>query len=274
MTEAPLIADRNATGEIVTIQFNRPRKRNALSFEALRALHAELRKLANDDVARFLVLRGSEHPFCAGLDLREALDGEPITRECLSEFNLDVFQAEPEHVERGRVMPRLVQEAIKRIKLLPQIVVGLAEGAACGGGAGLLSGCDYVIGVKGFRFAFTETKRGIYPTLLFPFLRRKFPIAALLELVLTARVGDVELAKEIGLIQRVANAGDADQALEETLELLAANEPDSLRVAKRLFAEQTLPSDDEINEGWEGHCRSWNAESCRKRVRDFLEKRA
>ena len=52
-----------------------------------------------------------------------------------------------------------------------------------------------------------------------------------------------------------------------------SNEPNALREAKRLFAQETLPPDSEIDRGWEGHWASWNSEQGREGVRAFLEKR-
>ncbi len=273
MTEQTVLIERNSAGTVETVIFNRYEKRNALSYAALRALNEELRRLSQDESVRVVVLRGSGNTFCSGLDLREATNGSPISRDEALEFGIEAFERDPDLIPRGRVMPRLVQEAMKRVKLLPQIVVGLAEGAACGGGAGLLSACDYVVAERGFRFAFTETKRGLYPTLLFPFLKRKFPITLLQEAVFTARPLDAEFAKAAGLANRIESREQFDAAVNETVDLFLSNEPNALREAKRLFAQETLPPDSEIDRGWEGHWASWNSEQGREGVRAFLEKR-
>jgi len=259
---------------VETIALARPEKMNALSFEMLKALTLELRRVERNDSIRVVLLTSVGANFCAGLDLREASEGTPIPYEELTFLDLDALKislSPGEQIERGRIMPRIVQEIMKRIQLLPQIVVGRARGVACGGGAGLLTACDYVSASRTFRLWFSEVSFGFYPTLLFPFLCRKCPIAKLHEVVLTCKRVDAEYARTfLGIVDAIDELGEApdEQAkFREATELFLNNRDfESLRETKRLFASKLIPPDEEIVEGWEGHWRSWNSPLCREKT--------
>ena len=85
---APLTRTGDERG-VATLTLNRPERCNALSFELLRRLLAELRQIADDDSTRLVVLRGAGKHFCAGLDLDEATNGAPIPLETLRTDALD-----------------------------------------------------------------------------------------------------------------------------------------------------------------------------------------
>lgn len=304
---APLTRTDDERG-VATLTLNRPERCNALSFELLRRLLAELRQIADDDSTRLVVLRGAGKHFCAGLDLDEATNGASIPLETLRAANLDLddFRVQtaetaapfvpsnraatpldlaaqtfaprevdfPTKLSRFQVLPRLVLELLRQIRLTPKPVVAAVRGAACGGGAGLVSACDFVVADSTFRAVFTETKRGLSPSLLFPFLRRKLPLAALQEFVLTAAPFDASRAADVGLVQTLAAPDAFDAAVDAAVARFLANEPRSLATAKRLFNAALLPTDAEIRAGWLEHCRSWASDAGREGIAAFLEKRS
>lgn len=304
---APLTRTDDDRG-VATLTLNRPERCNALSFELLRRLLAELRQIADDDSTRLVVLRGAGKHFCAGLDLDEATNGASIPLETLQAANLalDDFRVQtaetaapfvpsnraatpldlaaqtfaprevdfPTKLSRFQVLPRLVLELLRQIRLTPKPVVAAVRGAACGGGAGFVSVCDFVVADSTFRAVFTETKRGLSPSLLFPFLRRKLPLAALQEFVLTAAPFDASRAADVGLVQTLAAPEDFDATVAAAVARFLANEPRSLATAKRLFNAALLPTDAEIRAGWLEHCRSWASDAGREGIAAFLEKRS
>ena len=317
-SSAPLTRTDDERG-VATLTLNRPERCNALSFETLRRLLAELRQIAVDDSTRLVVLRGAGKHFCAGLDLDEATNGAPIPLETLQADALDLddfrvpvaeitqtaeksnpaqllasktdfrdaspfdlaaqplappFEADfPPTLPRFQVAPRLVLELLRQIRLTPKPVVAAVRGAACGGGAGLVSACDFVVADSTFRAVFTETKRGLSPSLLFPFLRRKLPLAALQEFVLTAAPFAASRAADVGLVQTLVEPGDFAATVAAAVDRFLANEPRSLATAKRLFNAALLPTDAEIRAGWLEHCRSWASSAGREGIAAFLEKR-
>lgn len=289
-TAEPLLTAFDDARGVATLTLNRPERCNALSFELARRLLAELRRFAADERTRLVLLRGAGAHFCGGLDLREATFGAPIPLETLEnagldradfanfpDFNGDGRKKNGENAEtapRFRATPRLVQEMMRQIRRTPVPVVVRACGAACGGGAGIVCAADFVVADSTFRAAFTETKRGLSPTLLFPFLRRKLPISALQEFVLTATPFGAERAREVGIVQRLVAPEELDAAVDAAIANFLANEPDSLRAAKRLFSAELTPSAAETLDGWREHCRAWESDAGREGIAAFLEKRA
>ena len=179
----------------------------------------------------------------------------------------------PSTLPRFQVAPRLVLEILRQIRLTPKPVVAAVRGAACGGGAGLVSVCDFVVADSTFRAVFTETKRGLSPSLLFPFLRRKYPLAALQEFVLTAAPFAASRALDVGLVQTLVEPDAFDATVAAAVDRFLENEPRSLATAKRLFNAALLPTDAEIRAGWLEHCRSWASSAGREGIAAFLEKR-
>jgi len=265
---------------VETITLARPEKLNALSFDMLKALLLELQRLDRNDSIRVVVLTSEGANFCAGLDLREASIGTTVPYEELTFLDLDALQIPllpGERIERGRIMPRMVQEIMKRIQLLPQIVVARARGVACGGGAGLLTVCDYVSASRTFRLWFSEVSFGFYPTLLFPFLSRKCPISKLREVVLTCKRVDGDYARSslgiVNALDEMEETPDERVKTQEITELFLRNRDfDSLRETKRLFASKLVPNDEEIVKGWEDHWRSWNRPLCREKIARLFQK--
>ncbi|MBR4104051.1 MAG: enoyl-CoA hydratase/isomerase family protein [Thermoguttaceae bacterium] len=306
-SSAPLTRTDDERG-VATLTLNRPERCNALSFDLLRRLLAELRRIAADDSTRLVVLRGAGKHFCAGLDLDEATNGAPIPFETLraDALDLDDFRVRvaeiavqaapasrlatpfdlaapplasppngdfPSTLPRFQVAPRLVLELLRQIRLTPKPVVAAVRGAACGGGAGLVSACDFVVADSTFRAVFTETKRGLSPSLLFPFLRRKLPLAALQEFVLTAAPFAASRAAEVGLVQTLVEPDAFDATVAAAVARFLENEPRSLATAKSLFNAALLPTDAELRAGWLEHCRSWASDAGREGIAAFLEKR-
>ncbi len=291
---------------VATLTLNRPARCNAISFDLARRLLAELRRIASDDATRLVLLRGAGAHFCAGLDLAEATDGPPIPFATLRDAGLALADFRvpsppvgasvsagptldlaavssdapplsgdfPTELPRFQVAPRLVLEILRQIRRTPKPVVAAVRGAACGGGAGLVSVCDFVVADSTFRAVFTETRRGLSPSLLFPFLRRKLPLAALQEFVLTAAPFDAPRAAAVGFVQTLAAPADFESAVAAAVDRLLDAEPGSLATAKRLFNAALLPSDVEIRAGWLEHCRSWASPAGREGIAAFLEKRA
>lgn len=207
--------------------------------------------------------------FASEVNFRDATPFDLAAQPFAPSSNADF----PPTLPRFQVAPRLVLELLRQIRLTPKPVVAAVRGAACGGGAGLVSVCDFVVADSTFRAVFTETKRGLSPSLLFPFLRRKLPLAALQEFVLTAAPFAASRAVDVGLVQTLVAPDAFDATVAAAVDRFLANEPRSLATAKRLFNAVLLPNDAEIRAGWLEHCRSWASSAGREGIAAFLEKR-
>lgn len=207
-------------GSIAHVTLNRPDNHNALTPEMIVTLREQFETLGRTEDVRVIVLRGAGRSFCAGADLesmREAAD-----------YSFD------ENVADGEAIFDLMQA----VASCPKPVVAGIQGAAIGGGAGLVSCCDIAIAVRGTIFAFSEVRLGIIPAVISPFVTAKMHPGAVRELFLTGERFDAERALQAGLVQHlVAAPDDLDKALQERVELLQQAAPGAQAAVKELLRE-------------------------------------
>jgi isohexenylglutaconyl-CoA hydratase len=191
------------SGDTLTIWFNRPETRNALSRQMAAELDAVLEALPDDD-ARFVVLRGAGGSFCSGGDLSlfRTVFQDGMPREEIAAFNAGF----------GRTMA-----AIRR---LPQLFVVFIEGAAMAGGLGIACLADVVLTTASARFALTEVTLGIPPAQITPVVIQRIGASEARRLLLTAQRFDGVEAQRLGF----AHVVEADAAaLEARLAALLAD---------------------------------------------------
>lgn len=252
------------------IFLNRPERRNAFSSAMLRLFAESLERVRTDAEARILVLRGAGPLFCGGLDLKEAFSDEKAP----ADEKFDYFGAAADFpAELSFRMPARVVEILHRLLTLPQTVLAVAQGGAFGGGAGLLAVSDYVLADTRFRLGLPELRRGLRPSLLHPFLRRKLSETAMKQFLLTGEALDAETVKRFGLIQRIEPFEQLETAAEDLLKQFSAGEQKTAKRAKILLNETLTPPADEIIAGLYDHWESWKSREAREGVAAFLEKR-
>lgn len=184
---------------VATITLDSPTNRNALSAAIRVQLLSALEDAANDDRARVVVLSHTGPVFCSGMDLKEtatAAVGSQGVRE----------------------LPRILQT----IARCPKPVVARVGGPARAGGVGIAAAADIVLAAANATFAFSEVRIGLVPAVIsVPVLNRLSAVAAR-ELMLTGEVFNAQRAKEIGLVNAVAQVAGATDAAEEPHALAAA----------------------------------------------------
>jgi methylglutaconyl-CoA hydratase len=225
VSEPVLRLDRRGGG-IAVVSLNRPAVRNAFNAELIGALRAAFDALGGDPGVRAVVLSGAGPAFCGGADIgwmRASLD-----------LSADENLRDAERMS----------EMFRAIDRCPKPVIGRVHGAALGGGAGLTAVCDVVIASEATVFGFTETKFGIIPAVISPFVLAKIGVSAARALFLSGARFDARHAQRIGLVHEVAPADGLDARI-EALELeFATAGPDAIAAAKRLIAEVSETSYD------------------------------
>jgi methylglutaconyl-CoA hydratase len=121
------------------------------------------------------------------------------------------------------------------IEGLPAAVIGCIHGAALGGGAGLTAVCDIAVAEDSAVFGFTETKLGILPAVISPYVLPKIGPSAARELFLTGMRFSAARAREIGLVHRVVTANDLDAAVAAYVAELLSASPTAIAAAKALI---------------------------------------
>ncbi|MHA7873726.1 MAG: enoyl-CoA hydratase/isomerase family protein [Hyphococcus sp.] len=182
----------------LTIRFNSPENRNALSEELAGELKTTLDAIRDDRAVRGVTLRGEGGVFCAGGDIKAFMAGlmGGASREDVAAMN-----------KSGGVLFQMVNTA-------PQVVVALVEGAAIGGGMGLVCCADVVIAANDAKFSLTETQLGIPPAQIAPHVVRRVGLTAARRLMLTGARFDGGEAKTIGLADYVADDAAGLAAIE------------------------------------------------------------
>jgi len=212
---------------IATITLDRPEVRNALNAALIAALRDCFAALATDDAVRGVVLTGAGTVFSAGADVRWMQEAAHFTAE--------------ENAQDARALAAMLA-AVDRC---PKPVVARVNGAAFGGGAGLIACCDIAVAVEGARFSFSEVRLGIVPATIGPFVLRKIGASQARALFLTAERFDAARAREIGLIHAVVPAEELDAAVARQTEMLLQGGPHALAAAKELVQELPGMTDSE-----------------------------
>jgi len=254
MPDSILIEQQGALANVI---LNRPRSHNALTAGMIGALRETFEQLAHSDTVRVIVLRGRGRSFCAGADLRGMLAAAEATFE--------------ENVAGSEAIFDLM-DSVDRCPI--PIVAGI-QGAAIGGGAGLVSCCDIVVAVADTIFAFSEARLGIVPAVISPFVVAKMDAGAVRELFLTGERFTAQRAQKAGLVQHVVDDEAAlDEMIKERVQQLLQAAPGAQAAVKELLREIGRRSRSEL--------RSYTSELiARRRASDegregmgaFLEKR-
>lgn len=202
---------------VVFVTINRPQKRNAFDAATIAALYEAFETLHGADHVRVVFIRGAGGTFCAGADLawmRDAADWS-------------------EGDNRDDAMG--LAKMLKALHDVPALTVALVEGAAMGGGAGIVAACDMAVAVKGTRFAFSEVKLGLIPATIAPYVIEAVGPRTARALFMTADVFDAEAAKSFGLIGHVLESADQiDGFVAEFARSMRACAPGAVGDAKRL----------------------------------------
>jgi len=218
-----LSVERTGPGGVVArVTLTRPEVHNAFNAELIGELRKLFRMLADEsaDELRAVVLAGDGPSFCAGADVTWMRASLGLTRE--------------QNEQDAMVMAEMF-DAIDRC---PAPVVARVHGAALGGGMGLCAVSDLVIAEAGTKFGFTETRLGILPAVISPFVIAKIGETHARALFPAGRRFDATRALRIGLVHEVVEGQQAlDEAVESAVADLLAAGPTAARAAKAVVRE-------------------------------------
>lgn len=226
MTAAVLLIDRVPlpSGSLETWTLNDPASRNALSEAMVDALLAACERAAADADLRGVVLRGAGGHFCAGGSLGGFAKtiGQPLA----------AGEADP-LVPLNRRFGALLQA----LCALPQWLIVAVEGAAMGGGFGLVCCADQVLAHTSAQFATPEVTLGIVPAQIAPFVVRRLGPSAARRCLLTGERWDAAKAQIAGLVDEVVS-GDMEAAVQAAIARHSAAAPQAVAATKRLLLAQ------------------------------------
>ena len=220
---APVRVERTGPGgSVAHVVLDRPDVRNALDPATVDTLRREFVGLGREDpiALRVVVLRAEGPVFCSGADIAAMRASAELTRE------------------QNEADAMALSEMLDAIDRCPVPVVARVHGAALGGGMGLCAVSDLVIAEAGARFGFTETRLGILPAVIAPFVVAKIGETHARALFPGGRRFDAMRAARIGLVHEVVE-GDAalDAAVDAAVSDVLASGPTAVRAAKAIVRE-------------------------------------
>ncbi len=220
MSDAPVLLDVSPAG-LAVVTINRPEKHNAFNAEVIAALSETFETLrANPGNVRMVLLRGAGPSFSAGADLEWMQ----------SAAHFDEVDNEQDAMALATMLKRLYD--------LPQMTVALVQGAAMGGGAGLLAACDVGVVMADAKIRFSEVRLGLTPATISPYVIRAIGPKWSRALFASGESFDGNFAYHIGLAQYVVANMEEMTAIEEHLAKLAfATAPGAVADAKQLVDE-------------------------------------
>jgi enoyl-CoA hydratase len=204
---------------VLLVTLNRPDARNAVNRAVAEGIAAALDELDADDGLAVGVLTGAGAGFSAGMDLKAFVAGESP------------------YVE-GRGFAGIAQRAADKP------LIAAVEGFAVAGGLEIALACDLLVAARGARLGIPEVKRSLVAAGgALRRLPRRIPYGVAMELALTGDPIDAERGFALGLVNRVAEPGQAVDAALELARAIAVNGPLALAASKRILGEQVDWSD-------------------------------
>ena len=247
------------SGDTLTIWFNRPEVRNALSQAVADDLAAVLEALPGESDIRFVVLRGKGGVFCAGGDLKmfKTVFQGGAERDDIVRFNADF----------GRLM--------KAVHALPQLFIVLIEGAAMAGGLGLSCIADVVVTTADAKYSLTEVTLGIPPAQITPVVMQRIGASEARRLLLTAARFDGTEAGRLGFAHFVVEDAEAlEDKCREILAQASKGAPGAIAGTKQIInAVGQLQGDDLVMFAAERFADAMLGDEAKEGLAAFAEKR-
>lgn len=239
---------------VMTLTLYRPEKHNALSANMIREITGVMAAIAQNPDIRVVVLEGSGKSFCAGGDL------EWMRQQMTAPRDQRIAEA------------RKLAEMLKVMNELPKPLIGKIHGNAFGGGVGIISVCDVALCSKDAKFGLTETKLGLIPATISPYVIARLGGGMARRVFMSARIFNSDEANELGLVSKPVD--DLDEAIETEISAYLATSPKAVAAAKAL-ARSLGPTIDAsvIDATIERLADTWETPEAVEGVSAFFEKR-
>jgi methylglutaconyl-CoA hydratase len=240
---------------IATLTFNRPDKRNAISYELIDDLIAAL-KQAVDSKAQVLILTGAGKAFCSGMDLDNLKQLTGRTHE--------------QNLTDSETMASL----FRALYDFPKPTIAAVNGPAIAGGTGLATLCDFTLAVPEAKFGYTEVRIGFVPAIVSSFLIANIGEKRARDLLLTGRIFGVEEAKQLGLVNEIVAIDKLMLRAHELAGQLLENSPASMQATKKLLSSYSREQlDRQVKQAVHANAAIRQSTDFKEGITAFLEKR-
>lgn len=245
-----LLIDQDKRG-VVSLTLNRPEKRNALSTRMIDELTKFTSSLTPD--IRAVVIQGAGKLFCAGGDLEW--------------MNAQISADRQTRIAEARKLALM----LKALNEIPVPLIAKVHGAAYGGGVGLACVCDFVISNSNVKFGFTETRLGLIPATIGPYVVGKMGEAKAREVFMSAKIFNEVDAKRLNIVSEISD--DLDQSVEDQIIPYLKTAPKAVSEAKGLVRSLGFTIDEQVIERTiEQLADIWEGEEANHGISAFLSK--
>ncbi len=255
MTEPMLLCEIDARG-VATVTLNRPQIHNAFDDRLIAALHRTFGGLRGDARVRAVIVTGAGKSFSAGADLNwmQRMAG----------------YSEPENFADALTMT----EMFNALNTLPMPTIAKVQGSAFAGATGLIAAADVAIAADHAQFAITETRIGLIPGAISPYLLAAIGSRAARRYFLTAERFDAAEAMRIGLVHAAVPATELDATVEAVVGHALLNGPAAIKACKALIRDVNGAIDESVRRDTAGRIARIRATpEGREGIASFLEKR-
>ncbi|WP_459614229.1 enoyl-CoA hydratase/isomerase family protein [Bordetella sp. 2513F-2] len=203
--------------QTAVVWLNRPEVRNALDTRMVAELTEVFASLAADDQVRAIVLAGRGKAFCAGADLNA------------------MQRAAQAGTAANEADAQALASLLHAIHASPKPVIARVHGACVAGGMGLATACDIAVASRETRFGLTETRLGLIPSVVSPYVLRAMGARAAGRWFLTGETFDAAEAWRLGVIHELCEAQSLDEHVNALLGAFLLASPQAVDAAKQLI---------------------------------------
>lgn len=241
---------------VATLSLARPEKHNALSQALIDALTAAAADIAGNPAIRVVVLTGQGPSFCAGGDLgwmQDQMAGDAAMK---------------------RAAAGSIARMLGALNTLPQPVIGRIQGNAFGGGIGMACVCDIAIAVDDAKFGLTETKLGLIPATIGPYVLARMGEAHARRVFMSSRVFGADEAQTLGIIAKAVSSHALDDAVAMEVDPYLNCAPGAVAAAKA-YARSLGPVIDEsvIARSIDALISQWDGAEAKEGISAFFDRR-
>ena len=242
---------------VAKLILNRPEKHNALSAKMIQELTDIADDIANNKEIRVVVLAGEGSTFCAGGDINWMKEQLNATRD--------------QRISESKKLALM----LKALNELPKPMIGMINGSAFGGGVGIMCVCDFAVTVESAKFGLTETKLGLIPATIGPYVIAKIGEGKTRRIFLSSRIFNADEAFELGICSKIVSNDEIKQVVEEEVQSYLKVSSNAVTQAKSLARSLGKKIDAEVIENTIIQLADiWDTDDAREGITAFLERRS
>jgi methylglutaconyl-CoA hydratase len=242
---------------IATITLARAEKHNALNAKMMQEISSACAHLDQNTAIRAVVLAAEGNTFCAGGDLQWMKDQMTAGRAV--------------KIEQATILANMLRD----LDRLSKPLIGRIEGNAFGGGIGMMSVCDVVVAKTGIKMALTETKLGLIPATIGPFVLRRMSETYARQVFFSGKTFSTDFGLKSGLVSHACDENEIDAVVELEIKSILATQPNAVAAAKALLQNLRLKtSDEEISLSINALADCWETDEAQTQISAFLKGRS